>query len=637
MSRNFNNALHGLKNTFPTPNPKREEEFLQSLPELRQKEKRTILPMLHMGKKSFWYAVPAIVTAALVMTVGIKTYQEFDQSKFPMDVISPTVATTETIATTLETFSKETDNIESSQIIDYQDEMEVPTEENLPAPTEISPTGEGTASESKKILQSSIEPASTERGSTVGAVHTTAPNQNRSTTKERINTTAVKGNSIINASTTARIVHETTVPKSQHSTQITVPSTMDVISVDESTTKQPIATTKATATTKQPIATTKPPATTKQSVATTKATATTKKTVATTKPPATTKQTVATTKATATTKQPVATTKPPATTKQTVATTKATATTKQPIATTKATATTKQPVATTKATATTKQPIATTKATATTKQPVATTKATATTKQPIATTKPPAATTVVELTEPPTDAVETYEEPTEMPTDSPTEATELPTESPTDNTGENGEMPSEEATTPVEPPVEWWLTDYYTPCDTIVNPEVQPNALAETESLEALKLLSSDILTAEVLNVKYFFGYGDMTNPYTEVTLKVMTPIKGDCQKGEIITLYEYGGYIPLGAYLNYYSRSETEFEEYKDMQSEVSVDMRQPYASEVGDRYLYFLNNRNFLKINSLWYVASNADKFSISDSSHDVYVSVDGRIKITLEDLTG
>ena len=503
MSRNFNNALHGLKNTFPTPNPKREEEFLQSLPEIGRKEERKFLPMLHMGRKPMWYAVPAIVTAALVMTVGIKTYQEFDQSKLPMDVISPTVATTETIATTLETFSKETDNIESSQIIDYQDEMEVPTEENLPAPTEISPTGEGTASESKKILQSSIEPASTERGSTVGAVHTTAPNQNRSTTKERINTTAVKGNSITNASTTARIVHETTVPKLQHSTQITVPSTMDVISVDESTTKQPIATTKATATTKQPIATT----------------------------------------------------------------------------------------------------------------------------------KPPAATTVVELTEPPTDAVETYEEPTEMSTDSPTEATELPTEYPTDDVGE---MPTEPAT-PVEPSVEWWVTDYYTPCDTIVNPEVQPNALAETESLEALKLLSSDILTAEVLNVKYFFGYGDMTNPYTEVTLKVMTPIKGDCQKGEIITLYEYGGYIPLGAYLNYYSRSETEFEEYKDMQSEVSVDMRQPYASEVGDRYLYFLNNRNFLKINSLWYVASNADKFSISDSSHDVYVSVDGRIKITLEDLTG
>jgi len=594
MSRNFNNALHGLKNTFPTPNPKREEEFLQSLPEIGRKEERKFLPMLHMGRKPMWYAVPAIVTAALVMTVGIKTYQEFDQSKLPMDVISPTVATTETIATTLETFSKETDNIESSQIIDYQDEMEVPTEENLPAPTEISPTGEGTASESKKILQSSIEPASTERGSTVGAVHTTAPNQNRSTTKERINTTAVKGNSITNASTTARIVHETTVPKLQHSTQITVPSTMDVISVDESTTKQPIATTKATATTKQPIATTKPPATTKQSVATTKATATTK-------------QTVATTKATATTKKTVATTKPPATTKQTVATTKATATTKQPVATTKPPATTKQTVATTKATATT--------------------------KQPIATTKPPAATTVVELTEPPTDAVETYEEPTEMSTDSPTEATELPTEYPTDDVGE---MPTEPAT-PVEPSVEWWVTDYYTPCDTIVNPEVQPNALAETESLEALKLLSSDILTAEVLNVKYFFGYGDMTNPYTEVTLKVMTPIKGDCQKGEIITLYEYGGYIPLGAYLNYYSRSETEFEEYKDMQSEVSVDMRQPYASEVGDRYLYFLNNRNFLKINSLWYVASNADKFSISDSSHDVYVSVDGRIKITLEDLTG
>ena len=96
MSRNFDKALLGLKDTFPSPDPKRREDFLNSLPQQKKDRNFVFLPFLHFDRKKFWYAIPAAVTAAVMLTVGITAYQK--NPPHQVEMVETTAATTTTAA-----------------------------------------------------------------------------------------------------------------------------------------------------------------------------------------------------------------------------------------------------------------------------------------------------------------------------------------------------------------------------------------------------------------------------------------------------------------------------------------------------------------------------------------------------------
>ncbi|MDE5564941.1 MAG: hypothetical protein K2I93_07275, partial [Oscillospiraceae bacterium] len=81
MSKKFRSALKGMKDTYPSPNPEREAAFLRSLPTKEVKKKR--LPFLHTANKPFWYSIPAVVTAAVLITVGTGVYQHMGHHNLP--------------------------------------------------------------------------------------------------------------------------------------------------------------------------------------------------------------------------------------------------------------------------------------------------------------------------------------------------------------------------------------------------------------------------------------------------------------------------------------------------------------------------------------------------------------------------
>lgn len=98
MRRKFKQALSGLKHTYPSPDPIRQEEFLKRLP-AHAEQPKTNVPLLHIGGKPLWYAFPAVVTAALMLTVGISVYQNHQPHSIPNLPEETTTATvTETTA-----------------------------------------------------------------------------------------------------------------------------------------------------------------------------------------------------------------------------------------------------------------------------------------------------------------------------------------------------------------------------------------------------------------------------------------------------------------------------------------------------------------------------------------------------------
>ena len=97
MSRKFKDALKGLKDTYPAPNPEREAAFLRNLPDLKPEKKR-IIPLLHNGAKPVWYTLPALVTAAVLIVAGTGIYQRISEERLPtVDV--PAETTTSAVST----------------------------------------------------------------------------------------------------------------------------------------------------------------------------------------------------------------------------------------------------------------------------------------------------------------------------------------------------------------------------------------------------------------------------------------------------------------------------------------------------------------------------------------------------------
>lgn len=94
MSRQFHHALTGLKDTYPSPDPARQEEFLNNLPKQEEKPKN-IAPFSSKGKP-FWYTFPAAAAAAVMLTVGIHVYRNHQPHTIPTIPAETTTTTTST-------------------------------------------------------------------------------------------------------------------------------------------------------------------------------------------------------------------------------------------------------------------------------------------------------------------------------------------------------------------------------------------------------------------------------------------------------------------------------------------------------------------------------------------------------------
>lgn len=97
MSRKFDTALAGLRDTYPSPDPARMEEFLCSLPS-QQHGNDHAMPLLHTGKKPMWFALPAVAAAAVMLTAGIGVYRRNPPHSVPS--VIETSTHTETTAYT---------------------------------------------------------------------------------------------------------------------------------------------------------------------------------------------------------------------------------------------------------------------------------------------------------------------------------------------------------------------------------------------------------------------------------------------------------------------------------------------------------------------------------------------------------
>ena len=85
----FDKALHGLKDTYPSPDPEREKAFIESLQEQSQ-------PIRQTKRRTVFYALPACAAAAVMLIAGISLYQKMDPHRLPMiDTVETTTATVE--------------------------------------------------------------------------------------------------------------------------------------------------------------------------------------------------------------------------------------------------------------------------------------------------------------------------------------------------------------------------------------------------------------------------------------------------------------------------------------------------------------------------------------------------------------
>ncbi len=104
MSRQFHHALTGLKDTYPSPDPARQEEFLNNLP--KQEEKPKNIALFSSKGKPFWYTFPAAAAAAVMLTVGIHVYRNHQPHTIP--TIPAETTTTTTSAAALDPVNAET-------------------------------------------------------------------------------------------------------------------------------------------------------------------------------------------------------------------------------------------------------------------------------------------------------------------------------------------------------------------------------------------------------------------------------------------------------------------------------------------------------------------------------------------------
>ena len=535
MSKRFDLALKGLKDTYPSPDPKRREDFLNSLP-VQEKRRTALIPFLPGTGKPIWYAIPAVAAAAVMLTVGIRTYQQNPPHQIPVVETTTTTYTEtlshETVTETVTEVMTETARATTkpAPATDEQPSGITPTEAQ---PVQTSVSGTASAAASATTVKTTTQ-AGLGASTTVQVILPTRPAATQqNTTQKQTSQTAKRTTSRTTAATTAVTTAKTTKKAEEPTNPNVDPSPTETATHATVTAPWTTRTTAATHTTRT--------TTTEPTTQTTRTTAATQQTTQTTRTTATqrTTQTTRTTAATQTTRTTAAASRTTAAT--TARTTRTTATTR----TTRATTRTTPYYTTTFYEFTTTSPPYTypkTAATETYTVPATTTVVWYTTDYWYTT----EATGEMKYTE--TYATETEPKYTESGPSYTDPSYPLPTQPPmTTNAGSSPTDPKASETaltryTTATVPVNYYKTD---------NAPVWTDFDSDYDSpgdydpwWSEFADYATDIVTGRITNVRYTMIYG---MPYTAIDVEVTSALRGKYSYGTL-TVMEPGGYITLDA-----------------------------------------------------------------------------------------
>lgn len=254
MSRQFHHALTGLKDTYPSPDPARQEEFLNNLP--KQEEKPKNIALFSSKGKPFWYSFPAVAAAAVMLTVGIHVYQNHQPHTIPTIPAETTTTTTSTAVP--DPVNAETPTA-SPEISETSTEMQtgaVPTDAVQSTLQGLTTTGvvigpvipDGQPVYSTPVLQGTLPPVQTTPCPN-GAVTATAVTTTRSEQEENRVTTAAKTDIVTMPPLTQSPTEEAYVPPpndSEDEQGIDSPPSVQTTNSPVDSVPQIVTTTKAT-------------------------------------------------------------------------------------------------------------------------------------------------------------------------------------------------------------------------------------------------------------------------------------------------------------------------------------------------------------------------------------------------------
>lgn len=176
----FEKALHGLKDTYPSPDPEREKLFLESLQEQSQ-------PIRETRHRTVFYVLPACAAAAVMVITGISLYQKMDPHRLPMiDTIETTTMTVEEATD----FQSPTQEMIADPMEPTDDAIAEPEETQLPSAS--SPAASATDGQGSAAAETTL-PLSTQPSSPVQQpVQTKAPSTRPSVTQPAQNNTVTE-------------------------------------------------------------------------------------------------------------------------------------------------------------------------------------------------------------------------------------------------------------------------------------------------------------------------------------------------------------------------------------------------------------------------------------------------------------
>ena len=575
MSKRFDNALIGLRETYPSPDPRRREDFLSSLP-VQEKRRTAAIPFLPGTGKPIWYAIPAVAVAAVMLTVGIRTYRQNPPHQIPV------VETTTTSYT--ETMTQQTLTETVTQV------MTETTRQTTQPTTKPAPTTETSLAESITTV-----PASTRTTTAVTAANTTAkPATQAAQSPTAAQTAAATRPTGAQESMTYKSESQTTKATETTRTTIYDPEPSHPVNPAETPMEPTTEPTKQTS------------HTTRQTTATTRQTT------------ATTSQTTATTRRTTMTTRR---TTEPTTVRTTARTTTARATTRMTTVTTART--TLQ--STTRTTARTTQTRMTT-------EPTTSWQFTTTTPPetlPIYTTQPTMTAWVPEQTEKPTEASFDPATPAESTITKWTDATEPNTEP--QQTKSHNES-STYTTAAIDPQ---YSKDENAPVWTDFEFDFEPSS--ELVPIWGNQVYSAtQIVTGIIVNIRYtnIDGY-----PYTAMDVAVQNVVSGS-RNGGTLTVLEPGGYMPLEELAKYHDSIRERMERMTDAEREQAAKVYEDATSlpdpVIGEECMFFLQE----DWNTDGYVYSGSPHFcrlrtvdgiEYSSPDYQMFRTYNGRFRVT------
>ena len=590
MSKRFDNALIGLRETYPSPDPRRREDFLSSLP-VQEKRRTAVIPFLPGTGKPIWYAIPAVAVAAVMLTVGIRTYRQNPPHQIPV------VETTTTSYT--ETMTQQTLTETVTQAVTET------TRQTTQHTTKPAPTTETAFAERITTVPASTKPTT----AATGANTTAKPATQAAQSPTPAHTTAATRPTDAQESMTHKPASQTAKPATETTrTTFHDPEPSHPINPAETPTEPAIESTKQTShTTRQTTTTTR-----RTTAATSQTTATTRRTTA-----ATSQTTATTRRTTATTHR----TTEPTTIRTTVRTTITRATTRMTTVTTARTTTR----TTTRTTARTTQTRMTTEPTIawqfTTTTPPET--------RPIYTTQPTMTAWVPEQTAKPTEASFDPATPAESTVTKWTDATEPNTEpQQTKSHNEN----STYTTAAIDPQ---YSKDENAPVWTDFEFDFEPSSeLVPIWGNQAYR--ATQIVTGIIVNIRYtnIDGY-----PYTAMDVAVQNVVSGS-RNGGTLTVLEPGGYMPLEELAKYHDSIRERMERMTDAEREQAATVYEDSTSlpepVIGEECMFFLmedwNTDGYIYSGSPHFCRlRTVDGIEYSSPDYQMFRTYNGRFRVT------